>query len=132
MANRPSGRHSLIALLEKLPALPGVIGAVLSTDEGLPLAAQVRTDQDEEALAAAAAVLGQLSAKACADSKLGAVNFLCLETSRFRFLVRPVSLGHLLVLVDYDADFELLLAVMQHTVVELETAAETLETSLAA
>ncbi len=132
MASGPSGRFGLLALLETLPTVPGVVGAVLSTEEGLPLAARVREDQDEEALAAAATVLGQLGTRASADSKLGPLKLLCLDASRLRFIVRPVSLGHLLVLVDYSADFEQVLTAMQGTVAELETAAQAIENSFAA
>jgi len=132
MVSEPAGRSGLRGSLEALLGVPGVVGAVLATDDGLPLAAHVREDLDEEALAAAAAVLGQLGAKASADGGLGSLRFVGLDASKLRFMVEPVALGHLLALSDYSADVEQVLPEMHRSALELDEAARAMEDSLAA
>lgn len=84
------------AILDDIAAvrsLPGVTAALLATKDGLLLAGANSSGWDEEALAAAAAVIG-----GCAPRVAGQpAEFIVLDGTRLRLLVRPVPPGYLLI-----------------------------------
>ncbi len=89
----PGLDERLSALLET----GGVLGALVCTEDGLPLAAELRAGPDAEALAAAGSILGQLGRAALVGS--GELEIAVLDASRLRLVVRPVQLGYLLLIV---------------------------------
>jgi predicted regulator of Ras-like GTPase activity (Roadblock/LC7/MglB family) len=109
---------SLASLLE----LPGVLAGMVATEEGLPLAARLRSELDEDALAAAAAVLGRLGAKALNAADQGALGLLVLDASKFRFIVRPLAVGYLMVVTDPSTEPDPVAEQMSSTVMELDRA----------
>ena len=98
--------------LDALMDIPGVLAGMVATDEGLPLAARLRTELDEESLAAAAAVLGQLGTRTLKDTGHGDLEVVVLDASKFRFVVRPVALGYLMVVTEPCAEADPLLGKM--------------------
>ncbi len=121
-------RDSLRSLLE----LPGVLAGMIATEEGLPLAARLRSALDEDALAAAAAVLGQLGAKALDGMGNGDLGLLVLDASKFRFMVQPLAVGYLMLVTEPDAEAEPVAAEMTAAVTELDRAIAELGTRYAA
>jgi predicted regulator of Ras-like GTPase activity (Roadblock/LC7/MglB family) len=92
--------HALLTLQNSLRPLleaDGILGGVLCTEDGLPLASALRPGLDEESLAAAGARIGQLSRDQFGDEDLEAG---VLDASRLRLVVRPVSLGYLVLAAD--------------------------------
>lgn len=123
---RPS--DSLRSLLE----LPGVLAGMIATEEGLPLAARLRSALDEDALAAAAAVLGQLGAKALDGMGNGDLGLLVLDASKFRFMVQPLAVGYLMLVTEPDAEPDPVAAEMTAAVTKLDRAMAELGTQYAA
>jgi predicted regulator of Ras-like GTPase activity (Roadblock/LC7/MglB family) len=121
-------RDSLRSLLE----LPGVLAGMIATEEGLPLAARLRSALDEDALAAAAAVLGQLGTKALDGMGNGNLGLVVLDASKFRFMVQPLAAGYLMLVTEPDAEPEPVAAEMTAAVVELDRAIAELEAGHAA
>jgi predicted regulator of Ras-like GTPase activity (Roadblock/LC7/MglB family) len=121
-------RDSLRSLLE----LPGVLAGMIATEEGLPLAARLRSALDEDALAAAAAVLGQLGAKALDGMGNGDLGLLVLDASKFRFMVQPLAVGYLMLVTEPDAEAEPVAAEMTAAVTELDRSIAELGTEYAA
>ncbi len=89
--------------LDALMEVPGVVATMVATEEGLPLAARLRTELDEDGLAAAAAALGQLGSRALAGSRHARVQLVVLDASKLRFMVQPVALGYLMVVTEPSA-----------------------------
>jgi predicted regulator of Ras-like GTPase activity (Roadblock/LC7/MglB family) len=92
--------HALLTLQDSLRPLlesDGILGGVLCDEDGLPLASALRPGLDEESLAAAGARVGQLSRRQLGDEDLEAG---VLDASRLRLVVRPVSLGYLVLAAD--------------------------------
>jgi predicted regulator of Ras-like GTPase activity (Roadblock/LC7/MglB family) len=95
--------HALLTLQNSLRPLleaDGILGGVLCTEDGLPLASALTPGLDEESLAAAGARVGQLSRHQLGDENLEAG---VLDASRLRLVVRPVSLGYLVLAADPSA-----------------------------
>jgi len=111
--------------LTVLVATPGVCGGVVATDDGLPLAVRLQAGHDREALSAAAAVLGRLAAMVIATLDRGELELGVLEGEKLRLMVRPLSLGFLLVLTEPEANLGLIAR-------EIARAAEALEQAAAA
>jgi predicted regulator of Ras-like GTPase activity (Roadblock/LC7/MglB family) len=111
--------------LNVLTATPGVCGGVVATDDGLPLAVRLQAGHDREALSAAAAVLGRLAAMVIATLDRGELELGVLEGEKLRLMVRPLSLGFLLVLTEPEANLGLIAR-------EIARAAEALEQAAAA
>lgn len=89
--------------LEALMEIAGVLACMVATEEGLPLVARLRTELDEDGLAAAAAVLGQLGSRALAGMEHAQVQLVVLDASKLRFMVQPVALGYLMVVTEPSA-----------------------------
>lgn len=115
---------SVSGFVQALAQVPGVIGAVVATDEGLPVAAQAGGHLDTESLAAAAAVLGQLGRRAAAESELGGLDLLVVDASKLRLLVHPIALGHLMALAEGDADTEQVIAALRRAAADLDRVAQ--------
>jgi predicted regulator of Ras-like GTPase activity (Roadblock/LC7/MglB family) len=113
--------------LESLVALPGVLAGMVATEEGLPLAARLRSELDEEALAAAAAVLGRLGPKALDGMGRDEMDLLVLDASKFRFMVRPLAIGYLMVVTDPSAEPDPVAAEMSTAATDLDRVAAELE-----
>jgi predicted regulator of Ras-like GTPase activity (Roadblock/LC7/MglB family) len=90
--------------LDSLLAIPGVLAGMVATDDGLPLAARLRSELDEDALAAAAAVLGQLGARTLDGMGRGELTLVVLDSSRFRFIVQPLAIGYLMVVTEPNVE----------------------------
>jgi predicted regulator of Ras-like GTPase activity (Roadblock/LC7/MglB family) len=90
--------------LDSLTCLQGVVGGVVATDDGLPLAARVQTGLDGESLAAAAAAMGHYARGALTDASRGELSVAVLEASRLKLLICPLSLGYLLAITEPEAD----------------------------
>lgn len=103
----------------------GVLGGVLATDDGFPLAARLRCAQDEEALAGGAAAMGRLVSSVLARLGRGELDLAVLDASKLRFLVRRLSVGFFLVVAEPEANVGLIAA-------EMNRAAATLEDAVAA
>ncbi len=109
--------------LESLLALPGVLAGMVATEEGLPVAARLRSELDEEALAAAAAVLGRLGPKALGGIGYDETDLVMLDASKFRFMVRPLAVGYLMVVTDPSAEPDPVAAEMSTAATDLDRAA---------
>ncbi|HUU53314.1 MAG TPA: roadblock/LC7 domain-containing protein [Armatimonadota bacterium] len=119
-------RQGLGGALEAVIGVPGVLAGMVATEEGLPLAARLRAELDEEALAAAATVLGQLGTKTLADIDRGELEVVVLDASKFRFVVQPVAFGYLMVVTEPRAKTDPILAEMTSTAAYLDEAASAL------
>jgi predicted regulator of Ras-like GTPase activity (Roadblock/LC7/MglB family) len=85
-------------------AVPGVIGGVLATEEGLLVASRLTEGLDEEALAGAAAALGAVAGETLAGLGRGEMDLMVLEVSKMSLVVSPVAVGYLMVVAEPDAD----------------------------
>ena len=127
MSSEPTTKKPELAdTLDTLMAVPGVLAGMVATDEGLPLAARLGTELDEEALAAAAAVLGQLGTRTLKETGRGDLEVVVLEASKFRFVVQPVALGYLMVVTDPLAEADPVLGEMTNAAACLEEAGSAL------
>ena len=86
--------------LDALMGVPGVLAGMVATEEGLPLDARLRSELDTDALAAAAAVLGQLGSRTAQAHRGNGLELVVLDASKYRFMVQPVSLGYLMAVTD--------------------------------
>jgi len=117
-----NGNSRVMSALEKLMGMSGVLAGMVATDEGLPLAARLRSGLDEEGIAAAAAVLGQLGSKAASQMGARSLDLIVLDTSRLRFMVQPLTVGYLMVVTELLADADPVAAEMTSAVAHLNTA----------
>jgi predicted regulator of Ras-like GTPase activity (Roadblock/LC7/MglB family) len=109
--------------LRALTATPGVCGSLVATEDGLPMAIRLQAEHDREALAAAAAVIGRLAARTISAFDRGQLELGVLEAEKLRLMVRPLSIGFLLVLADLDANIGLIAVEMAAATELLERAA---------
>lgn len=86
--------------LDALMGIPGVLAGMIATEEGLPLDARLRSELDRDALAAAAAVLGQLGSRVLQSHGSDGLEVVVLDASKYRFMVQPVALGYLMAVTD--------------------------------
>lgn len=86
--------------LDALMGVPGVLAGMIATEEGLPLDARLRGELDADALAAAAAVLGQLGSRTVQAHGGRGLELVVLDASKYRFMVQPVTLGYLMAVTD--------------------------------
>jgi predicted regulator of Ras-like GTPase activity (Roadblock/LC7/MglB family) len=91
-------------VLDGLTSPSSVLGGVVATEDGLPLAARLPADLDGESLAAAAAAAGKLAERALSDTGRGDLEVAVLEASRSKLLVCPLTVGYLLAIADPGAD----------------------------
>lgn len=127
MTSEPTTKKSGIGnTLDTLMGIPGVLAGMVATEDGLPLAARLRTEMDEEALAAAAAVLGQIGTRTLKDTNGADLEVTVLDASKFRFVVRPVSLGYLMVVTEPLAATDPVLGEMTNAAAFLEQAGSAL------
>ena len=134
MSERLNGREQLefTAPLEALIGVRGVVGGMVATEEGLPLAARLGSELDEEGLAAAAAAVGGLASKTLIDLGRGDLEVAVLDASKFRFLVQPIAVGYLLVVAEPDANVGRIVTKMTDAAATLEeTAADLVEPRVA-
>ncbi|MFB3882093.1 MAG: hypothetical protein ACE149_12570 [Armatimonadota bacterium] len=94
---------SLGAALAPLGDSDGVLGGVVCGEDGLSLAAVSRDSVDRDAIAAAGAWLGKLARRSGARVVL-------VDASRLMIIIRPVSLGYLVVAANPAASIEDVLA----------------------
>jgi len=112
--------------LEMLTRTRGVLGAVVATEDGLPLATRLRSGHDKEGMAAAAAAMGQLAGKTLERLGRGGLEVATLEASKFTFVVRRVSVGFLLSVTEPEANVGLIATEMGRAAAALEDAAAAL------
>jgi len=94
--------------LQALTATPGVQAGLVATDDGLPIATRLRPRQDADALSGTAAAIGRLAATAVAGLGKGELQLGVFDAEQFRLIVRPLSVGFLLVLAEPDANLGLI------------------------
>ena len=124
MGERVAGQQGRFDIpLEALCGARGVLGGLLATEEGLPVAARMRSEHDSEALAATAASIGLLGSKALASLGKGKLRLAVVDASKLRFLVRRVSMGFLLVVAELETSAGLIAAEMNRAAAALEEAA---------
>jgi len=116
----------LDAALEGLLSTAGVVGAILATSDGLPLAVRLPVRQDRDSLAAGAAALAGLAAQVLSRLERGGLDLAIFDADKMRVLVRPLSLGFLLVVGDTEANVGLIAEDMRRAASDLETAAAAL------
>jgi len=116
----------LDAALEGLLSTAGVVGAILATADGFPLAVRLPVRQDRDSLAAGAAALAGLAAQVLARLESGGLDLALFDADEMRVLVRPLSLGFLLVVGDTEANVGLIAEDMRRAASDLETAAAAL------
>jgi predicted regulator of Ras-like GTPase activity (Roadblock/LC7/MglB family) len=115
--------------LESLLSVPGVLAGMVATEEGLPLAARLRSELDGDALAAAAAVLGQLGSKALDGMGRGGLRVVVLDASKFRFMIQPLGIGYLMVVTDPNTEPDPVAAEIILAAADLGRATAELDTS---
>ena len=127
MADPEGGeRERLEGPLDTLTRVRGVLAALAATEDGFPLAARLYGEHDGEALAAAAAAIARSSSAVLARLGRGELEVAILETSKLTLLVRKVSPGYLLVVVEPGANVGLVVAEMNRATRKLEHAAASL------
>jgi predicted regulator of Ras-like GTPase activity (Roadblock/LC7/MglB family) len=118
----PTLREALRPLLE----VEGVLGGVLCSADGLPLAAALKDGLDEDGLAAAGARLGQLAGGCLGDDGL---EIAVIDASRLMIVVRPVSLGYLTLAANPLGEMEAAIAAAKQAGATLEEIAAALATA---
>jgi predicted regulator of Ras-like GTPase activity (Roadblock/LC7/MglB family) len=127
MTEHPPGPTvTLQEALRPLLETAGVLGGVLCTADGLPMAAALKDGLDEEGLAAAGARLGQLAWARLRGDKL---DVAVLDATRLRLVVRAVSLGYLTLVADPAGNIEPALAAARQVGEALDEAATALAAS---
>ena len=109
--------------LRPLLETAGVLGGVLATPDGLPMAAALKEGLDEEGIAATGARLGQLARAGMGEE---ALEMMVLEATRLRLVVRPVSLGYLVVVAEPNSGIEMALAAARQLELDLDETATAL------
>ena len=118
--------------LDALMGVPGVLAGMIATEEGLPLDARLRSELDTDALAAAAAVLGQLGSRAVQAHGGNGLELVVLDASKYRFMVQPVTLGYLMAVTDPQIAADPVATQMTRSAALLNKLVTTLEKSHAA
>jgi predicted regulator of Ras-like GTPase activity (Roadblock/LC7/MglB family) len=116
----------LDAALEGLLSTTGVVGAILATRDGLPLALRLPARQDRDSLAAGAAALGGLAAQVLSRLERGGFELAVFDAEKMRVFVRPLSLGFLLVVGETEANVGLISEDMRRAASDLEASAAAL------
>ncbi len=89
---------------------PGVEAVVVASMDGLPIAHEIRTAADQDAIAALAATAVRHASRLSEGAGRGELQTIALEGERGTLLVAPAGPGSwLLVLVEPDANFGRLL-----------------------
>jgi predicted regulator of Ras-like GTPase activity (Roadblock/LC7/MglB family) len=97
-------------VVRALAERPGVEAVVVASMDGLPIAHEVRTAGDHDAIAALAATAIRHAVRLMEGAERGELRTLALEGERGTLLVAPAGPGSwLLVLVEPDANFGRLL-----------------------
>ncbi len=124
MTDRVTGVEAagLDGILDSLTSLKGIEGGVVATEDGLPLATQLSSRLDEEALAGAAAAVGHSASRILNDISWGQLGMAVLEGSRMKLLVCPLSAGYLLALAAPEADLEAIAPQVSSAARDLEEA----------
>lgn len=104
-------------------------GAVVSTEDGLLVAAQLPEGYDAEALAGAAAALGELAQACAGDLGRDGAELMVLDGTKMRFAVRPVGVGYLMVLGEPESDMADIASAMHNAGDLLDRATATLTSS---
>lgn len=126
MSDDPGGiTPTLQQLLRHLLETDGVVGGVLCSLDGLPLAAALGGNLDEEGLAAAGARLGQM-ASGCLGSD--GLELAVMDATRLMIVVQPVALGYLVVAAEPAGKIESAMAAARRVGSALDQAAQTLTT----
>ena len=109
-----------------------MLAGMVATEEGLPLDARLRSELDTDALAAAAAVLGQLGSRTVQAHGGNGLELVVLDASKYRFMVQPVSLGYLMAVTDPQIAADPVASQMARSAALLNKLAMTIEKSHAA
>ncbi|GEM_PF-2706648 len=112
--------------LEILTRVRGVLGGLVATGDGLPLAVHMHGDRNGEVLAAAAAAIGRLARRASDRLGRGAFELGVFDGPSYRFLVQPLSVGFLLVVAEPEANVHLISTEMSSSAAALNEAAVSL------
>jgi predicted regulator of Ras-like GTPase activity (Roadblock/LC7/MglB family) len=100
-----------------------VQAGVVATEDGLPLALRVQANQDADALAAAAAAIGRLAVRIARELGHGELQMGVFDADQFRLLIRPLSLGFLLVVSEPGGNLGLIAGKMHSTAAALDEVA---------
>jgi predicted regulator of Ras-like GTPase activity (Roadblock/LC7/MglB family) len=95
-------------ILTQLNRVRGVGGALLVSNEGLPIASALRDGTDEAALAAAIGPLVEHAARLGEHLALGAIRVLQTTGTQGTLLIAASGAGFLVILVDPGANLALL------------------------
>jgi predicted regulator of Ras-like GTPase activity (Roadblock/LC7/MglB family) len=117
------GDQRLHGPLEALSEAPGVKGALVATEDGLPLAILIQGTEDSDALAAAAAALGRAARRALEGMGRGELELAVIDTSKLQLIICGLSIGILLVIASPGTDLEELSPEISRAAHELERAA---------
>jgi predicted regulator of Ras-like GTPase activity (Roadblock/LC7/MglB family) len=109
--------------LQALTGTPGVQAGLVATDDGLPIAMHLQPRQDGDVLAATAAAVGRAAANALSALGGDTLELGVFDAEQFRLMVRPLSIGFLLVLAELDANVGLIAVGMASAAAELEKVA---------
>ena len=111
------------AALRSLAARPGVLAALMASEDGLPIAVQMGPGHDAEIWSAAASVMGRLAQRALTEMGKGDLEVGVIDTDRFRIVLRPLSVGFLLAVCGSEASIVQIAARMAEVAVALDHAA---------
>ncbi len=103
MPEQASSSLNLQSMLGSLLEAEGLLGAVLTGSDGLPLAAVMKNGLDDEGIGAAGARLGQL-ARDCLGGQT--LELVVMDATRLTIAVRPLSLGYLTLAVEPGCKIE--------------------------
>ncbi len=108
--------------LEMLLGMGGVLGAVVATEDGLPVAKRLPGGHDRDGMSAAAAAMGRLAGKTLDHLGKGRLEVATFEGSKLTFLVGRVSVGFLMSVVEPEAEVELIAKARRQAAAPLEEA----------
>jgi len=118
-----NGGREMQKALDALTGLRGVLGGLLATEDGFPVAARLHAGHDTEAMAAAASAMGRIAVSTLGNLDRGDLEVAAFEATRLTFLVRRLSVGFLLAITEPEANLGFIAAEMSRTAATLEQAA---------
>jgi predicted regulator of Ras-like GTPase activity (Roadblock/LC7/MglB family) len=118
--------QELDAILDVLTRARGVLGALVATEDGLPLAVRLQSGHDAEALAGAAGQLRKLAKEALQALAGGELELGVIDTSRYRLIVRGLANAVLLVVAEPEANLGVISRRMSHAAEKVTEAVSSL------
>ena len=116
--SRLPGEHAVIReIVAGLTKISGVLGAVLTAEDGMPIAAELSEGMDEGRVAAMAAEIGRTTGESLERVERGPMGFAMFDAERGKMFLGQAGKGFLVVLADHSVNLGLLR-------LEMTTAAE--------